>query len=169
MNVIPFGYPSLNYTMRIFLIYLSNRKIWRRERIFVWCKTIIRRLSKTLSKFLFLISKKRKTSFDLALLIDQHRKQISTRLHHVRTRSSASLSSQSMNLTRNQPWVTCVCWKSPFAFWYLRFRLDVCDLAGNEPSTSGIGKQLTETCNINTSLMTFKDCIRVLNENQTSK
>ncbi|CAF0947630.1 unnamed protein product [Adineta ricciae] len=45
----------------------------------------------------------------------------------------------------------------------------VCDLAGNEPSTSGIGKQLTETCNINTSLMTFKDCIRVLNENQTSK
>ncbi|CAF3730563.1 unnamed protein product, partial [Adineta steineri] len=44
----------------------------------------------------------------------------------------------------------------------------ICDLAGNEPST-GTGKQLTETCNINTSLMTFKDCIRVLNENQTAK
>ncbi|CAF4987723.1 unnamed protein product, partial [Rotaria socialis] len=39
---------------------------------------------------------------------------------------------------------------------------------GNEPST-GTGKQLAETCNINTSLMTFKDCIRVLNENQTAK
>jgi hypothetical protein len=46
--------------------------------------------------------------------------------------------------------------------------LDICDLAGNEPST-GTGKQLAETCNINTSLMTFKDCIRVLNENQTAK
>lgn len=45
---------------------------------------------------------------------------------------------------------------------------DICDLAGNEPSI-GTGKQLTETCNINTSLMTFKDCIRVLNENHTSK
>ncbi|CAF3446393.1 unnamed protein product [Rotaria sp. Silwood1] len=44
----------------------------------------------------------------------------------------------------------------------------ICDLAGNEPST-GTGKQLAETCNINTSLMTFKDCIRVLNENQTAK
>ncbi|CAF3335249.1 unnamed protein product [Rotaria socialis] len=44
----------------------------------------------------------------------------------------------------------------------------VCDLAGNEPST-GTGKQLAETCNINTSLMTFKDCIRTLNENQTTK
>ncbi|CAF0818882.1 unnamed protein product [Adineta ricciae] len=44
----------------------------------------------------------------------------------------------------------------------------ICDLAGNEPST-GTGKQLVETCNINTSLMTFKDCIRVLNENQTAK
>jgi kinesin family protein C2/C3 len=48
------------------------------------------------------------------------------------------------------------------------FRLDICDLAGNEPSNS-TGKQLVETCNINTSLMTFKDCIRVLNENQTAK
>ncbi len=48
------------------------------------------------------------------------------------------------------------------------FVLDICDLAGNEPST-GTGKQLAETCNINTSLMTFKDCIRVLNENQTAK
>ena len=47
-------------------------------------------------------------------------------------------------------------------------RVDICDLAGNEPST-GTGKQLAETCNINTSLMTFKDCIRVLNENQTAK
>ncbi len=46
--------------------------------------------------------------------------------------------------------------------------IDICDLAGNEPST-GTGKQLAETCNINTSLMTFKDCIRVLNENQTAK
>ena len=46
--------------------------------------------------------------------------------------------------------------------------LDICDLAGNEPST-GTGKQLAETCNINTSLMTFKDCIRVLNENQTAR
>jgi hypothetical protein len=46
--------------------------------------------------------------------------------------------------------------------------IDICDLAGNEPST-GTGKQLAETCNINTSLMTFKDCIRVLNENQTTK
>ncbi len=46
--------------------------------------------------------------------------------------------------------------------------IDICDLAGNEPST-GTGKQLVETCNINTSLMTFKDCIRVLNENQTAK
>jgi hypothetical protein len=46
--------------------------------------------------------------------------------------------------------------------------LDICDLAGNEPST-GTGKQLAETCNINTSLMTFKDCIRVLNENQNAK
>jgi len=44
----------------------------------------------------------------------------------------------------------------------------ICDLAGNEPST-GTGKLLAETCNINTSLMTFKDCIRVLNENQTAK
>ncbi|CAF2893478.1 unnamed protein product [Rotaria sp. Silwood2] len=44
----------------------------------------------------------------------------------------------------------------------------ICDLAGNEPST-GTGKQLAETCNINTSLMTFKDCIRTLNENQTTK
>ncbi|CAF1264829.1 unnamed protein product [Adineta ricciae] len=44
----------------------------------------------------------------------------------------------------------------------------ICDLAGNEPST-GTGKQLAETCNINTSLMTFKDCIRTLNENQTAK
>ncbi|CAF4732258.1 unnamed protein product, partial [Rotaria sp. Silwood1] len=44
----------------------------------------------------------------------------------------------------------------------------ICDLAGNEP-VNGIGKQLTETCNINTSLMTFKDCIRILNENQSSK
>ncbi|CAF3868168.1 unnamed protein product [Rotaria sordida] len=44
----------------------------------------------------------------------------------------------------------------------------ICDLAGNEPST-GTGKQLAETCNINTSLMTFKDCIRILNENQTTK
>jgi len=41
-------------------------------------------------------------------------------------------------------------------------------LAVNEPS-AGTGKQLAETCNINTSLMTFKDCIRVLNENQTAK
>jgi hypothetical protein len=46
--------------------------------------------------------------------------------------------------------------------------LDVCDLAGNEASSS-TGKQLIETCNINTSLMTFKDCIRILNENQTTK
>jgi len=45
---------------------------------------------------------------------------------------------------------------------------DICDLAGNEPSTS-LGKQLVETCNINTSLMTFKDCIRILNENQSTK
>ncbi|CAF0894391.1 unnamed protein product [Rotaria sordida] len=44
----------------------------------------------------------------------------------------------------------------------------ICDLAGNEP-VNGTGKQLTETCNINTSLMTFKDCIRVLNENQLTK
>ncbi|CAF2619879.1 unnamed protein product [Rotaria sp. Silwood2] len=44
----------------------------------------------------------------------------------------------------------------------------ICDLAGNEP-VNGTGKQLTETCNINTSLMTFKDCIRVLNENQSAK
>ncbi|CAF4764429.1 unnamed protein product, partial [Rotaria sp. Silwood2] len=43
----------------------------------------------------------------------------------------------------------------------------ICDLAGNEP-VNGTGKQLTETCNINTSLMTFKDCIRVLNENQSA-
>ena len=46
--------------------------------------------------------------------------------------------------------------------------LDICDLAGNEPS-AGAGKQLIETCNINTSLMTFKDCVRILNENQTAK
>jgi hypothetical protein len=54
-----------------------------------------------------------------------------------------------------------------FSLFYF-FQLDICDLAGNEPST-GTGKQLAETCNINTSLMTFKDCIRVLNENQTAK
>jgi hypothetical protein len=53
-------------------------------------------------------------------------------------------------------------------FFYEFFLLDICDLAGNEPSY-GIGKQLTETCNINTSLMTFKDCIRILNENQSTK
>jgi hypothetical protein len=45
---------------------------------------------------------------------------------------------------------------------------DICDLAGNE-AAAGTGKQLTETCNINTSLMTFKDCIRVLNENQSAR
>ena len=50
----------------------------------------------------------------------------------------------------------------------ISLNLDICDLAGNEPSM-GTGKQLMETCNINTSLMTFKDCIRVLNENHTSK
>ncbi|CAF0886236.1 unnamed protein product [Didymodactylos carnosus] len=44
--------------------------------------------------------------------------------------------------------------------------LYICDLAGNEPSTQHAGKQMNETCNINTSLMTLKDCIRVLNENQ---
>jgi len=48
-------------------------------------------------------------------------------------------------------------------------RMYICDLAGNEPSSVGTGKQLAETCNINTSLMTFKDCIRTLNENQNSK
>ena len=53
-------------------------------------------------------------------------------------------------------------------FSFERFLIDICDLAGNEPIT-GTGKQLTETCNINTSLMTFKDCIRVLNENQSTK
>ncbi|CAF0970877.1 unnamed protein product, partial [Didymodactylos carnosus] len=47
--------------------------------------------------------------------------------------------------------------------------LYICDLAGNEPLTQHVGKQMNETCNINTSLMTLKDCIRILNENQKTK
>jgi hypothetical protein len=58
--------------------------------------------------------------------------------------------------------------KTLFFILILISLLDICDLAGNEPAIS-TGKQLTETCNINTSLMTFKDCIRVLNENQSTK
>ncbi|CAF1248762.1 unnamed protein product [Rotaria sordida] len=41
----------------------------------------------------------------------------------------------------------------------------ICDLIDNQPIIIS-GKQLTETYNINKSIITFKDCIRVLNENQ---
>jgi hypothetical protein len=72
-----------------------------------------------------------------------------------------------MNSMKNQLSVICVRQFNDFSFLCMS-DLDVCDLAGNEASSS-TGKQLIETCNINTSLMTFKDCIRILNENQTTK
>ena len=69
-----------------------------------------------------------------------------------------------------EPTMSHMCMKNSHYLFFsiIPFLLDICDLAGNEPAIT-TGKQLTETRNINTSLMTFKDCIRVLNENQSTK
>lgn len=108
MSIILCGSRSSNCTMKIFLIYSFNRKIWKHARIFVWCKMRNRRWSRISFKFLFSISKRRRISSSLVSPIEQHRKPISTKHHHDHMQFSASLWSPSTSSTKNPWWVTCV-------------------------------------------------------------